>query len=325
MGLEDLLDRARAAAHVRFGPRVGFHVPGMFVYESRRGRFPAVSLTGGRCELNCLHCRGRLLEGMAPVTLAEELPTAARRVKAAGGEGMLVTGGCDKSGRLPWPRFAEALSEAKRETGLVIAVHSGFVDDAQARLLAQAGVDVVFFDVIADDQTLAAVYGLDRPGLARRSLEALVGAGLRVVPHVVAGLHFGRLKGEEEAVEIIAGLGLESLVFVVFMPVKGTPLAAAAPPDLHDVVRLIARTRLAHPDMRLGLGCAKPRGAYHRDLDRLALMAGVNHLAIPAPAAVTLAGEMGLEATWSENCCGVALAAAPQDMVRPPLDAVAAG
>ena len=107
---------------------LGLFVPGMVVYEGKRGRFPAMSITGGQCALQCAHCRGNLLQGMADVSTPESLLQRARGAQARGDAGILISGGCAKDGRLPWEAFAEALAGIKRQTGLFVAVHSGFVD-----------------------------------------------------------------------------------------------------------------------------------------------------------------------------------------------------
>ncbi len=301
----DLLDEARRLAQAKSGPRVGFYVPGMFVYDGRRGRYPALSTTGGECELSCLHCQGRLLKSMVAAAEPKDLVAAARRAERAGNVGLLISGGCDSKGRLPWEKHAPAIEKIKTETDLFVSVHTGFADLKQARALKAAGVDLALIDVIGDAETMKAVYGLDSPELAADSLQALTEAGLAVAPHVVVGLHRGRLKGEERAVEMIAAAGIDRVVFVVFMPLSGTPLADCQPPPAEEVARLMARSRLSHPDLIQHLGCAKPRGAYHRRLDRLGVMAGVNHLAIPAPEAVDLAEEMGLAIDWAETCCAL--------------------
>lgn len=284
---------------------MGFYVPGMFFYDGRRGRFPALSVTGPDCALGCGHCQGKLLEPMIPADDPQSLIQSALNLHKNGALGILISGGCDGRGRLPWARFKGAIESIKQQTSLLVAVHTGFVDRRQAGELAAAGVDVAMFDVIGDEETLRLVYGLDGRALVADSLMALVEAGLEVVPHVVVGLHHGRIKGEERAVEMIAGAGIGSVVFVVFMPLKGTPMARLAPVDVNDVVGLMARIRIEHPDLVQHLGCAKPRGKYHRALDCLAIKSGVNHVAIPAPEAVDLAEKMGLETNWSETCCAV--------------------
>lgn len=303
--MDDLTKKAAEISRARHGDAVGFHVPGMFFYDGRRGRFPALSLTGNRCELSCGHCAGKLLGPMIDAADPETLVARAEAAARDGARGVLISGGCDPSGRLPWERFAGAVARIKGEMNLTVAAHTGFVDRAQAEALKRAGLDTAMFDVIGDEATLRAIYGLEGPTRVADSLAALVEAGLRVAPHVVVGLHAGRIVGEERAVEMIAAAGCSSVVFVVFMPLRKTPLEHTPPPPVEEVIRLIARTRLQHPDLVQHLGCAKPRGEYRRDLDCAALRAGVNHLAIPAPEAVDLARELGREAFWTETCCAL--------------------
>ena len=305
MKTHELIEEAGRIARREQGTGVGFYVPGMFVYDGRRGRFPAVSITGRECALGCEHCGGRLLLTMAPATEPGQLLEAARRAQAGGALGVLVSGGCDQKGRLPWERFLDDLARIKEETELFVSVHAGFVDRAQAEGLARAGADLAMMDIIGDDRTAQEVYHLRSRGQVEDSLAALVEAGLEVAPHVVVGLDHGKMGGEEAAVEMIASAGLGTIVFVVLMPLKKTGMEGLPPVPVEEAASLLARTRIAHPGMAQHLGCAKPRGRYHRELDCLALKAGVNRIAIPAPEAVELAREMGLEAFWAETCCAL--------------------
>ncbi len=301
----ELIEQAGKISRREQGNGVGFYVPGMFVYDGRRGRFPALSLTGRECGLNCEHCGGRLLLTMTPAVRPGELLAAAKKAEQGGALGILVSGGCDSEGHLPWNRFRNDLARIKEETGLFVSVHSGFVDRDQARGLASAGVDLAMIDIIGDDGTARRVYHLSGRDRVEKSLEALLEAGLRVAPHVVVGLDYGRMNGEEAAVEMVARAGLENIVFVVLMPLKKTGMEGLAPVPVAEAARLLARTRISHPRMSQNLGCAKPRGAYHRELDCLALRAGVNRIAIPAPEAVELASGLELTPTWAETCCAV--------------------
>lgn len=300
-----LIERAAALSRARHGRSIGFHVPGLFIYNGRRGRFPGISLTGTECQLNCAHCNGTLLESMLPAPEPDLLLAKARQAARSGAVGLLLSGGCDAQGRLPHDRFCDAIARIKDETDLFVAVHAGFPDRGQADRLKAAGVDLAMIDLIVDEPTLKNVYGLDGADRAADGLAALVEAGLEIAPHVVIGLNGGRLGGEERAIEIIGSSGVKRIVFVVFMPLKGTALAQAEPPSMEEAINLIARARISYPDLVQHLGCAKPRGRYHRDMDLLAVRAGVNHIAIPAPEAVEAAERMGLNITWTRACCAV--------------------
>jgi uncharacterized radical SAM superfamily protein len=303
--MEALIEKAAEISRARHGDEVGFHVPGFLFYDGRRGKFPALSITGQSCDLDCGHCAGRLLETMIHASDPEILVQRAVAAARDGARGVLISGGCNLRGKLPWEKFAGAVARIKEQTNLTVAVHAGFVDPAQATLLKRSGVDTTMFDVIGDEATLRKIYGLDGVTRVTDSLSALIQAGLRVAPHVVAGLHAGTIKGEQRAIEMIAAAGCSSVVFVVFMPLPQTPLAGATPPPVDEVIGLMARTRLTYPHLVQHLGCAKPRGRYRRDLDTAALRAGVNHIAIPAPEAVELARELGRRVYWTETCCAV--------------------
>jgi len=75
-----------------------------------------------------------------------------------------------------------------------------------------------------------------------------------------------------------------------------------------DVGRLAAVARLLYPATPLALGCARPAGAGKAELERLALLAGVNGMAFPDPATVKLAGALGLRSSFAEVCCSLAIA-----------------
>jgi lipoyl synthase len=72
-----------------------------------------------------------------------------------GGEGFLISGGCDPEGIVPYPRdVLQDLARIKREMDLTVNVHSGFVGPAQAEDLAMTGIDTFSFDMVTDGRVL---------------------------------------------------------------------------------------------------------------------------------------------------------------------------
>jgi uncharacterized radical SAM superfamily protein len=200
-----------------------------------------------------------------------------------------------------------AIAELRASTGLTLTAHVGRVDAATARALKAAGVSQALVDVVGAEDTAREVLRLAE-GLAGQTetLDACAQAGLEVVPHVIVGLHHGRLLGEERALDLLAEMDPRRVVFVVFMPMKATPLAAATPPEPAQVARLLARARLALPRARHHLGCARPRGRHRRELDPLAVAAGVNALALCSDEALAQAQELGLAISHHDTCCSLA-------------------
>lgn len=308
--MNDLLEklaRAREVSWQHHGKRLEVFLPGMFVAYGERGRYPAVSITGRDCGQGCKHCGGTLLDTMHQAKGAEALLEKGLALWEAGNLGILLSGGNTKGGRLPWEEALPAIRELSQRTGLIITAHVGRIDPDTARRLKDAGVRQALLDVVGDPKTAREILNLP-DGLAAQeeSLAACQAAGLELVPHVIVGLHGGAIRGERAAVMRVAGFNPRTLVFVVFMPLKGTELAKAVPSTPEEVAELLAWAREVLPQARHHLGCARPRGDWRRRMDRLAVLAGVNALALPSDAALDTAKELGLEVGRFATCCSVA-------------------
>jgi len=309
--LEDLLRSAFAVRRATFDDEVLFSAPSFKHYRSGELsttgelRFTAISVTGSRCELECEHCRGTLLEPMISAVGPGALVEQGQRLLERGCRGVLVSGGCDGRGRVPLEPVLGELAELRR-LGLAVAVHAGLVDGPSARALAEAGVDCVMLDLVGDRETARRVLHLDvGPEDFERSLSAVVEAGLPAVPHVVAGLCFGELRGEEAALRIAARHPVAGLVLVVLRPDPRTGMAEATPVPSEELGRLFASARLAVRDRPVTLGCARPVGRRARAIEAFALRAGFNGIAFPADETVRLAGTLGLRSRFAERCCAM--------------------
>jgi len=281
-----LRERAWAIRSRNFAPTV------RFVYPSGTG---VVSTTGRRCELGCAHCGGHYLRGMLTV---EQALTRAR------GTGppcsWLVSGGCDRRGRVPVLDRPEILHELGRSARLVL--HLGLVEEDEASRLE--GLDVVVaLDLVGDRETAREVMGLDAGLEDYLRSYRLLGRYARVVPHLCIGLHGGRLRGERAVLEALAHEGAGELVFLVFIPTPGTAYAEKSPPPLDEVAELLAEARERFPRAHLTLGCMRPGGRYREELDELALRLGVNAIVVPTPAAEQAACRLGLTVLRGEECC----------------------
>lgn len=306
------LERAGALSRRRFGQRVAFYLPGMFVRNGVCGQYPALSVTGVRCAQGCAHCGGQLLKSMPDVSAPQKLLERCRQLAAQGVRGVLLSGGCDGQGRVPWKALIPTIARVKAETGLFVSVHCGLLEAATALDLKRAGADQALVDIIGSAATYAQVYHLaDGPERLRRTLEALDAADLPVVPHIVAGLHFGRLLGEGKALELLAQRPPALLVVVACMRLPGTDMAQARAITAEDVCGVLIRARELLPETEISLGCARPRNA--DALEALALRAGVSRMALPSAETVDLARALGLEPTFYKTCCSVRLGAGAAD------------
>jgi lipoyl synthase len=133
--------------------------------------------------------------------------------------------------------------------------------------------------------------------------------GLDFVPHVVVGLHFGKILGEYRALEMIREAGPKSISMVVMTPTVGTGMGDMNPPSLKEIEEVLGYARRENPLIFLNLGCARPPGMYKRQVERIAIECGFNGIAFPSEEAIECAMHKGLTPVFTEVCCSLAFRA----------------
>jgi len=173
-----------------------------------------------------------------------------------------------------------------------------------ARRLKEAGVDAALIDIIGSDETIREVYQLNvTVDDYDMSLKALHESNIPFVPHVLVGLHYGKLKGELQALKMISKYSPSAVIVIAFMPIHGTPMENVKPPVPEDIAKVLVTARLMMPKTPIVLGCMRPKGKHKAETDMLAVRAGVNAIAFPAEEAVRLAESMELKIAFSSLCC----------------------
>lgn len=300
-----------------FGDVMDFYAPGLKEWSTPEwkpvnpARFLPVSVTGSACALSCDHCQTKVLSGMAGIPAGESLFDVAARMKAGGSEGLLVSGGSTRAGGVPLTPHLTDVPRIRDELGMKVIVHSGVVSPALADRLAAAGVDGVMLDIIGADETISEVYHLDLTTADfKQSLAVLADNGLRIIPHIVLGLHYGKFLGEYHALDMVTEFPVSTLILVVLVPLLGTPMAHLPPPATEDVTSFFALAREAAPEIPVNLGCARPMGAVKVDLDQAAVDLGLNGIAYPADGVIGYAESKGITANRYEYCCSLTWAGA---------------
>jgi uncharacterized radical SAM superfamily protein len=306
---DDSLKTAQKASWENFGKRIRFYAPSFVYYKTESycslpTAFPSISVTGSSCALKCKHCEGKVLTTMYPATTPQRLYTLCKELKNRGAIGVLISGGCLQDGSVPLDRFIGVMAKVKKELSLIIAVHTGVISKESSQELKNAGVDAALIDIIGSDETIREIYHLDTEvGDYDQSLANLSNAGVPFVPHVLVGLHYGRLKGELQALKMIMKHNPSAVIVISFMPILGTKMERIQPPTSMDIGRVVLAARVMMPKTPLVLGCMRPKGKQRNETDTLAVKAGVNAIAFPAEAAISLAKQMGYHATFSSLCC----------------------
>jgi len=307
--LEDHLKKAQEVKLRNFGEKIRFYAPSFLHYKtsyycSSPTKFPTISVTGKSCALKCKHCGGKVLNTMYAATTPERLLELCMKIKRRGALGCLISGGCLPDGSVPLERFIDTIRKVKHELGLTTFVHTGIIDPCTAEKLRKAGVDVALIDIIGSDETIKEIYRLNLTVKAyENSLRALYKAGVPFVPHVIVGLHYGKLKGELSALQIILKYQPSALVIIAFMPIRGTEMENVEPPKPVDIAKVMATARLMFPQTPLALGCMRPKGRHRTRTDVLAIKSGVNAIAFPTEEAIKFAEKQGYETSFSPLCC----------------------
>ena len=307
-----IADCERAQATV-VGREIRFSTPTFKAYSScdidgcGNNAFPAFSVTAGGCALMCDHCQAKILEPMIPATSPETLDRKVRDLIAAQDlRGFLLSGGSTKRNEIRYERFYPVIERLKRDFPyLKVAVHSALTDERRAKLMEAAGVDTAMMDVIGSEDTIRDVYHLDRPvDDFESTLAALCATSMEVVPHIVIGLHYGRIVGEPRALDIVSRHAVHSLVLVVVMPFYAKS-GTFDTPRADDVGRIFleARTRIRQREVLLG--CARPPGMHRRVTDAYAVAAGLDGIAFPAEGTLAVAHALGRPAVQEHACCSV--------------------
>lgn len=286
----ELVQRAWEARKKHFADEIWFDFP---------VQTESITLTGSTCALDCAHCGGYYLKGMRSV---EEIRIHGSLNSSLPFRSALVSGGCTVDGKVPFIKHLEFLHNLKQDVRLNF--HVGLLDKEEISLL-NGLADVVSFDFVADSQTIQEVYGLTQGPEDYRRVYLRLREVVRVIPHLTLGLRGGEWGGEERALDSLQELGLDGLVFNVFIPTPGTRYALREPLPVEEVVRFLAKARVRFPDLPLTLGCMRPKGNYRKNLDEAAVSLGLNRLVMPTPGARSIADELGLRVIRGEECCAL--------------------
>lgn len=295
--------------------RVNFYTPTFKAFASSeitgcgKSAWPAVSITGGDCKLQCDHCKAKILEPMIAARTPEDLWRVVNDQIHGGAQGMLLTGGSNHRNEVEYDDYYATIRKIKDTfPEFKIAMHTALVDMDIARRMEDCGIDAAMMDVIGSQDTITQVYHLRRTvDDFEKTLEYLVSTKLKVVPHIVLGLHYGHMLGEWNALEIIQRHKPQAVVLVVVMPFYAPENRPFVTPDSKEVGRFFMDARAALPDVPLLLGCARPPGRVKLEIDSYAVMAGMNGLAHPSDGMVELAVRLERDVRVTPACCSIAI------------------
>lgn len=267
--------------------------------------FPAISVTGRSCSLNCKHCSQKYLDGMIPATTCDELLDVAELLAERGANGFLLSGGVDSRGRVPLSELLPAIREVKSTTDLKINAHIGLSSRNEISGLVKSGIDAFSVDVYGSDDTIREVLGLSAK--AQDYLDVVsnlneAGAPM-VAPHICVGIHEGGIKGEFAAIDALRKMAPKELVLISLMPTIGTAYERVSPPDKASMMSVLGRARTCLPHTKLLLGCMRSKKDRSWEYDLV--MAGLDGIVLPSGSTVERLKQDGFSIKKRSVCCSV--------------------
>ncbi len=310
--LNELQSEAFRLRKIHFGNGLTFAIPGMVSYQdvtvpSQRDRFAAISVTGSHCDLHCGHCKGKLLETMIPAEDPESFLQVIDGLRLKGARGILVSGGANHRGEVPLRKFIPSIKALKeKDPQFKVIAHTGLIQQEAARELKEAGVDQILIDLIGDDDTIHEVYHLKkRVEDYEETLSMLKEMGHRLAPHIVIGHHFGELRGEWRALEIVTRVGVDTIVLVIFKPLELSGRNDFKIPRPEEASRISAIARILNPSTPIRMGCIRPAHPSKAEMEKGSIDSGINTIAYPLQRTIEYAREIGLEIRFVEMCCSL--------------------
>ncbi|MHA1669632.1 MAG: radical SAM protein [Promethearchaeota archaeon] len=298
--IEPVLKQAYKLKVQNFGKRLKVYIPNK--------NFPAISITGRECSLNCEHCNKKYLKDMKPLLTNRDLKQFLINLYKEEGVGALISGGCDPNGAVPLKKFLSTIKEVKQQTNLIINVHTGLINKDTAQKLTDSTADIISFDINMDEKIIQEIYHLDKTVEDyKKSLELLQKNNLNIVPHVCFGLYYGRIHEELRSIKFIKeSIPNPSLIVIIALipPPKNSKFKI---PKSEDISKLIAITRLIFPQTEISLGCMRPRGSIKKEIEQLALKAGITRIEIPSKATLLWMKKYDPNVTFEfySACCAI--------------------
>jgi uncharacterized radical SAM superfamily protein len=307
--LDDLQAEAFRVRKIHFGKELTFSIPSTVTYRhgdfpTQKDRFAAISVTGTRCDLRCDHCDRKLLESMIPAEDPEAFCQIAERLRTQGALGILVSGGADKNGQVPLKSLFPPQRSSKISSVSNHCPHWPHQGDGER--IEESPVDQILIDVIGDEDTIREVYHLNkRVEDYEETLRMLGDVGHRLAPHIIIGHHFGEIRGEWKALEIVTRVGVETIVLVVIKPLHPSGKSQLRIPKPEETSRISAAARILNPSVPIRIGCIRPAHPSKAEMEKGFILSGANTIAYPLQGTIDYAGGMGLETRFEEVCCSL--------------------
>ncbi len=211
-----------------------------------------INAKSGRCGEDCAYCaqsaHHRADVQTYPLVQEEKFLDAYRSAveNGAKGFGIVTSGGCLDRGGMQ--QICGIVDKLRGDAGAYLCASLGMISEADARALKAAGLKRFHHNLETSRRFFPRVCTTHSYDERVATVEAVKRAGLEVCSGGLFGL------GEEwrDRIDLaftLKELAVDSVPLNFLNPIKGTPLADAAPLAPVDILRIIALYRFVLPDM----------------------------------------------------------------------------
>lgn len=255
-----------------------------------------LSITGNVCILQCDHCKGHFLDSMIPLSKIE------KKIQNNFYKSILVSGGFDLNGKLS--NIPKNLLINLKRKGFKLNYHLGLIGEEDIKTIMEI-VDEISFDLILDEEVIKNILHLNKTSEDFKNTFKLLKRHFSVTPHIILGLNWGKIEREYEAIEFLSKFEPLKIIFIIFTPVKNTPMEHISPPRIDMLKELFAFTKKKIPMTNLYLGCVRPSGNYREKIDFLAYEMGFKAIVNPHPKVLDYFKKNNIIEKYFDECCAL--------------------
>ena len=241
-----------------------------------------LSIKTGACSEDCGYCSQSAHHNTdlkpQPLMTTEEILPHARAAKENGSTRFCM--GAAWKGVRPGDRRFESVLETVREVsklGMEVCVTLGQLGDDAARQLKEAGVTAYNHNIDTSPEYYPEIVSTHTFQDRLNTIGSVQRAGMQVCCGGILGMGEA-VKDRLRMLEVLAGFDPppESVPINCLVAIEGTPLEAAQPVDIFELVRLIATARLVLPVSKIRLSAG--RTSLTKEGQAFCLFAGANSI-----------------------------------------------
>lgn len=254
-----------------------------------------LSITGEWCALQCDHCKAHFLKNMT------NIDNLSKRLELNFFKSILVSGGYNKEGYLPFSDSSINLMKKLKESGYKLNFHIGLIDEKIIKNLISLP-DMVSYDLMLDDFVIKNIFHLkDKSSADFKEKYYLIKEYFPISPHILIGANYGKIEKEYEEIDFLSKDVPEKIIFIVITPIQNTPFQEISLPSIKEIEELWNYAKKKLPNTKFYLGCVRPNGNYRYELDSLAIDLKFHAIVNPHSEAIKSQNNIKI----FEECCAL--------------------